>query len=145
MPTKIISPRISPAIEEWLTETFKTRTGGAEYTLEAFYTLYRRTLHTLRGRFEGGELKLMLDVFNGTALTAGIAGQQLWISCIDGMALDALDQKWHVDRPAFTMKLQELTLIESACLEIWANGFRYGGDPEKNLNIEKHIKPLLEA
>lgn len=140
---KVISPRIAPVVEDWLAENFRARTGGAEYILEAFYSLYRRTLHDLKGRFADAELKLMMDVFNGTALTAGIAGQQLLISCVDGMELDGLDSKWGVDRDSFTRKLQALTLMESACLEIWANGFWYGGSAEKDLDIERHISPLL--
>ena len=141
METKIISPRINPAIEKWLAETFRSKTGGAEYAIEAFHALYRRSLHALKGRFSSGELKLMIDVFNGSALTAGIAGQQCLISCIDGMALDALDEKWSVDRQAFTGKLQALTLIEATCLEIWANGFWYG-DAEKEKDIFIYIKGL---
>lgn len=141
---KIISPRIAPVVEDWLTENFKTRTGGAEYVLEAFYSLYRRTMHELKGRFADGELKLMLDVFNSTALTPGIAGQQLLISCVDGMELDNMDDKWDVDRASLTGKLQALSLFEAACLEIWANGFWYAEDTGNfDLDVEKYIKPVI--
>jgi hypothetical protein len=143
MQKRPVTPRISPQVGDWLEKTFSSRTSGAEYTLEAFYHLYRKTLAGVRGRFDQGELCLMLDVFNGTYLTPMIAGEHLLINAVDGMALDGLDEKWEVDRELFTGKLKSLTQIEAACLEIWATGFWRGGDTGKDLDIEKYIKWLL--
>ena len=141
---KKTTPRISTKTADFLTENFKTLNAGTEYTVEAFRVLCDRTLHGLRGKFTDGELKLIIDVFNSTALTADISGRHLTMQCMDGMELDGLDEKWAVDRQTFTCKLQTLTLFEAACLEIWANGFWYGGNINKDLDIEKHIETLTQ-
>lgn len=123
-----------------LVQQFRDPATGIEHVVRTISMLYKRSLADLKGKFEAGELSLMIDVFNGTALTAGIAGQHLLISCVDGMELDALDQKWDVNRTAFTRKLQALTLTESACLEIWANGFWYGIN--KGENVDQYVEGL---
>ncbi len=94
--------------------------------------------------FAGAELKLIVDVFNGTALTAGIAGQHLLLSCSDGIELNNLDAKWDVDRKAFLEKLQSLSVFQAACLEIWANGFWYNKNAANGeLDIDAHIGPMV--
>ena len=138
------APRIPGKSAEILAETFSSLNAGAEYVLSAWPSLYRNTLDKLRGQFSRGELMLMIDVFNSTALTAMAAGQQLDIQVDDGMRLDALDEKWGVDRNALNNKIADLTIFEAACLEIWANGFWYGGDPDKkDLDIEAHVVSML--
>jgi len=130
MKIKPVTPRVSPQALAWITDTFKNPTHGAGYCIEAFHVLYAHSMYDLKGQFGEGELSLMIDVFNGTMLTPGRAGQQLLVDCVDGMALNGLDEKWNVDRKAFTDKLKSLTLTESACIEIWANGYWYGGKSE---------------
>ena len=146
MPKKQLGPRIGPQTEKWLEETFSARHPGAEYVLEMMPALYSRTLADLKGRFAQGELSLMIDVFNGTMLTSHIAGQHLTINCVDGMELDKLDEKWEVEKEKFIEKLKELTIFEAACLEIWANGFWYGGwhsgGTYETGEFEKYIEKL---
>jgi len=143
---KPVTPRIPPQTVEWLGEVFKNPTKGSGYSIEAFRSLYVRALHDLRGRFDKGELSLMIDVFNGTMLTPQLAGQQLIIQCVDGMDLDGLDEKWNIDREAFTEKLNALTLTEATALEIWANGFWYGGPSEtagELPDFDEYVSTLL--
>ena len=141
---KSMSPRVSEKAHEFFTANFRTANSGAEYGLEAFATaLYPRIMHELKGRFNKNELFLILDVFNATALTAQIAGQHLIMNCVDGMELDGLDKKWHIDRDSFTNTLKNLSIMEKACLEIWAAGFWYCGDPDKELNIHLRVAPLV--
>ncbi len=122
-----IGPRIDEKTAEWLREKFKTLNAGSEYALGAFRALNERALCGLRGKFERGELYVIIAVFNTTVLMAGLAGQHLVTNCVDGMILDGLDKEWGVDKAAFLKKLKRLSLLEAAALEIWANGFWYGG------------------
>lgn len=126
MATKRTAPRIGEQAEKFYVGHFSSLNGGMEYIAGAIPQLYRLTMHNLRGRFTRGELMLMIDVFNATALTPMLAGQQLDIQVADGIALDELDKKWEIDGGALNNKIADLTIFEAACLEIWANGFWYG-------------------
>ena len=137
------APRISEKTAVFLPEHFRTLNQGLEYIIDSFMPLFQRTMHELRGKFTAGELKLMIDAFNSTMLTPGIAGQHLPLNCSDAMDLDGYDEKWKVDKKTFLDKLQSLTILQAACLEIWANGFWYGGPVEKDLNLNEHIKLLI--
>lgn len=140
---KNIAPRITPECRAYLTENFKNANSGAEYTLESANVLYRQTLIGLKGRFSADELKLMVGVMNATMLTPVIAGGQMPRNVANGMALDGLAEKWGVDADALNQKLKSCHIFETHCLEIWANGFWYGGDVSKQLDVEKYIKQLL--
>lgn len=122
--------------DDTLVQQFRDPATGVEHIVRTLSMIYKRTMADLKGKFTPAELSLMIDVFNSTALMPQIAGQHMLINCVDGMELDGLDNKWKVGREAFTAKLQALTLIEAACLEIWANGFWYGVGAEDHCNIE---------
>ena len=117
------APRIAERSAEFYRANFGNLNAGAEYTLDAFPGLYRRTMGSLRGRFTRGELSLILDISNGLSLTAGIAGQHLGLQVADGIALDALDTKWGVDAHTLLGKIAGLTVFEAACLEIWGRAY----------------------
>lgn len=134
------APRIGEASAKFYQGVFSSLNAGLEYTADAFPVLYRRTLHDLRGTFTRGELNLMSDIFNTTALTPQLAGQHLAATVADGIALDRQDAKWEIDGPALNAKIAALTIFQAACLEIWANGF---WDPEAPLDIETLAAPLL--
>lgn len=137
------APRIPENSAEILSATFASLNAGAEYVLSAWPALYRHTLDGLRGKLSRGELLLIVDVFNATALTPHIAGQQLDIQVADGINLDNLDAKWKIDGAALNAKIAALPIFAAACLEIWANGLWYGGDPDRELDIEAHVAGLL--
>lgn len=143
MSKKNIAPRITDDCRSYLTDNFRNANAGAEYTLESANVLYRQTLRGLKGRFSDGELKLMIDVMNATMLTPVIAGGQLQGNVIGGIALDGLAEKWEIDGEVMIKKLTGCHIFEQHCLEIWANGFWYGGDPDKKLDIEARVKMLL--
>jgi hypothetical protein len=112
--------------------------------LDSHRGLFQRTLQEIKGKFEKNELMLFIDVFNGTMLTPGIAGQHLNISAQDGMELDALDQKWKIDKEKFLYKIAGLTIYHRSVLEIWANGYWYGKRPrDKDRDYNKYIAALI--
>jgi hypothetical protein len=143
MTRKSTAPRIGDKSAEFYPGLFQSLNWGLEYTLDAFPALYRRTLHDLKGKFSRGELCLMIDVFNATALTPQLAGQQIGANVADGIELDHLDEKWEIDGDALNAKIDALTIFEASCLEIWANGFWYRSNPEEPLDIETWVKQLL--
>jgi len=121
--SKTVSPRIADSAAEFYPSIFRNLNAGVEHVLDSFPVLYRMTICSLRGRFSCGELSLMIDVFNGTALLPRLLGQHLGLQCADGIALDGLDEKWEIEKTPFLERIQALTLFESACLELWAVGF----------------------
>lgn len=141
------APRIGDKSAEFYTGHFPNLNAGMEYCGDAWPVLYRQTMHNLAGRFTRGELMLIVDVFNSTALTPGLAGQQLGIHVADGIAIDRLADKWEIEGSALNAKIAGLTICEAACLEIWANGFWYGKKQIDNDNqdIESWCKQLQEV
>jgi hypothetical protein len=138
-----MSPRLAPGVGEWYGEHFPNRNAGGEYVLAAWPPLYDRTLFELEGRFTRGELMLIVDVFNSTALTSAMAGQEIFLQVQDGIDLDKLDQKWEVDRKTILEKLLDLPIFSRAVLTLWANGYWYG-QPEKDLaNLEEYVKVMI--
>jgi hypothetical protein len=134
------APRISEKAGDFYPAHFSSRNGGLEYVLDAFPALYQRTIPQVLAKFKGQELMLIIDVFNATMLTAGIAGQHVGISVADGIDLDRLDEKWGIDRAEIMEKIEGLAAFEAACLEIWANGFWYAAvKPVDNIGIEEYI------
>ena len=139
-----VAPRIEDKVGEWIGTIFPSRNNGAEYVLEAFFELYRRTIFNLRGRFTGGELSLMIDAMRGNMLTPLLSGQHLAISCMDAMRLDGLDKKWNIDRDLLEGKMTQLTLFEAAVLEIWSKGFWESKFYDKQDGLEEWISQLAE-
>lgn len=138
-----MAPRLTPAAVDYYTSNFDSLNQGAEYVLHAFPVMARRALAGLKGRFSSGELSIMLDVMNGTALTAIVAGDTLTANVEDAIALDHLDEKWHVDKAEILKKMASLTPFETACLEIWARGFWAGDHYEGKGALEKYVGGML--
>jgi hypothetical protein len=115
---------------------------GKRCILEAFPVLFNQTVKSLQGVFTKAELFLMLDVMNGTMLTAGLAGQHLPANCIDGMNLNGFDEKWEVDKQGLIDKLKRLSLWETAIMEIWATGFWKSKSYEQSGSEEQWVKAL---
>jgi len=122
MPKKC-SPLISDQAIEFYSSQWYNLNAGVTYTLESYRDLYRRTLHEMRGKFEEGELMLMVDVCNGLMLTPQLAGQQIIANVADGCDLDGLDKKWKISKIELVEKLKSLPIFALACLEVWACGF----------------------
>lgn len=138
-----MSPRLAPGTEDWYLKHFPNRNAGGEYVLAAWPPLYDRTLWELKGRFTRGELMLIVDVFNSTALTPVLAGQELEIQVRDGIDLDGLDLKWEIEQVVLLQKLENLPIFSRAVLTLWANGYWYAR-PEKELtDLEEYVKTML--
>lgn len=141
---KATAPRISDQSAEFYPGVFRTLNAGLEYTIAAFPALYRRALAEIKGMFSRNELMLVIDVFNGTMLTAGMAGQHVVISVSDGTNLDHMDGKWSIEAQELICKLRGLTSFQAACLELWANGFWYAKNNQFNMpNIDDHVEMLI--
>ena len=138
---KQVSPKIDDQVHAWYVRLFDTPNQGVSYVLEAFPTLYARTLSELRGKFIQAELSLILDVLNGLLLTPQFAGQHLQGSVTDAIAIEGIDRKWGVTATTLLEKISRLTLTQVAVLEIWAKGF--WAQVDKKIAIEDWSRPLL--
>ncbi|MDD5088078.1 MAG: hypothetical protein PHI18_04705 [bacterium] len=119
--------RAAPGASQRLREVLPRRIPRG-YVVEAWPTLYRRTLAGLRGQFTAAELSAMLDVSNGTYLTAGLAGQHLPAEIAD---FPEAREKWGIDPAALASKIAVLTPFEICTLELWCQS--YWDDPERNV------------
>ena len=140
------APRINSQAAVFYPTVFKTLNSGLEFVLESYPTLYRRALSEAKNLFTDDELRLIVDVFNGTALTPGSSGLHLALSVEDSITLDGYDQKWNIDPININAKIAELSTFQTACLEVWANGFWYSkASQEKSLDIDAHIQLINPA
>lgn len=136
---KTLGPRVEEKNADWLNRTFGSTNAGAEYILAAIPALYARTTSDIKKRLSAEELYLIIDVHNGMMLIPGMAGQHIIPSCIDSMELDGTDDKWGVDRNTLSLHLHGLTILERACLEIWAAAFWEQHDQPEALSLETYV------
>jgi hypothetical protein len=136
-----VNPSISDMSADFYEEKFRSRNAGCEYFLDAIPSLYKHTMWSLKGRFDGDELKLIVDLFNSTQLSPSFAGQQMNGKINDGVKLDGMDKKYDVNGVRLMEKIDNLTLFERACLELWANGYWYANDELPDL--EGYINSLI--
>lgn len=137
-----VNPHISDQSAQFYTDNFRSRNAGTEYALDAFPPLYKRTMVHLEKHFNAGELMLIIDTFNATALTPALAGQHIEASVADAIELDGLDKKWDVDGRRLITKIADLTVFEAACIEIWANGYWYANTDADPAPLAEYIKPM---
>jgi hypothetical protein len=141
---KKITPRINEKSEEFFKTNFKSVNSGAEYLLESIPAVARIYAgYQLKGKFTADELKLIIDVMNGTMLTAQFAGQHLLPNVQDGIALDHLDEKWEIDADKLKEKIKSLSIPDIFFLEIWIQGF-WQQNTESGVELEKYIEELKE-
>ena len=135
-----ISPRVEENAHATLKEVFGTSNAGAEFVLNSWPALYKRTLHGLKGKFDREELMLLIDVMNGTILTPAIAGGHIGANTTDGIDLDGLDKKWDVGGAILKAKIEQLSAFERACLEWWIQTFWI---QEDHGNVEEYVATLI--
>lgn len=103
-----------------------------------FLSVITQAMDMARRKFTRGEQSMLIDIFNGTALTPGILGQHLIAQVEDSFAdiPGEYEQKWEVNRQEMVDKIVSLDPVSAAFLELWAVGFwaLQGGD----------VPPLLE-
>ena len=130
--------RITEQTETWYKASFKNLSNGVRYIVEAFPTLYKRSLREIEGQFTAEELCLIIDVFNASSLNPNLAGQQVIPRVDDGISLDGLDRKWEVDGGELIAKLRDLHYLQAMSLEIWAANFWYG----KEKDLSEYVNQL---
>jgi len=140
---KSVAPKILDAAAEFYPTVFPSLNAGCTFVLDAFPTMYRRTIRELKSHFTTKELSLMRDVSNGHMMTPSIAGVVLYQQCIDGIELDSLDDKWGIHPGNFLRSLNELTVHQSACLELWATGFWSQANNDDAVTMEKYVMQLV--
>lgn len=88
-------------------------------------TVITQAMDMARRKFSRGEQLMLIDIFNGTALTPGILGQHLIAQVEDSFALypGMYEEKWEVDQKQMLEKIVSLTPWETIFLELWAVGF----------------------
>ena len=133
------APRMSETAAAWYKATFENLNQGLEYMAESWPPLYKKVLKNSLGKFSANEKKLMLDVFNATWLTPGMAGLHLEFQVDDGCTIDGLDRKWDVDKNQLVNKIKAMTIIERAVVELWATAYWLAGHWEKK-SPEEYIQ-----
>lgn len=117
-----------------------------QFMLDVWKHAWRHSLVGIKGIFTAPELMLIIDIYNGTMLSAmHYNSNSLEVGISDSIALDGMDQKWKIDGPALVEKCRGLTPMQSLCLELWANGFWYGKEASANQDrdLKEYVKPLL--
>lgn len=145
---KKVAPALSDECAKFYESNFSNVNAGVTFVLESFPVLYQRAMFEIKARSEltRNELCLIIDAFNGLALTPGLAGQHITLEVSDGIDLEGLDKKWDVDKAAIMEKLSGLSIFLSACLEIWAKSFwsgkREGQEPYAKIDLEEYVRKL---
>ena len=140
---KNINARANERTEKYLTDNFRTKGAAAEYILAAWPAAARKFIGLdMKGKFTAGEIKLMIDVMNGTMLSPEMAGQHLPINVTDGIALDGLDEKWGVDAVQLNRALAGMSTPELMILEIWIKGF-WHAVKDHGQDMDEYIQPAL--
>jgi len=145
---KQVNPKIEKETYNFMSQTFKSSDAGLTHVIESFPFLYNKALSEIKGLFTRGELYLIIDVFTGLTLTPKNAGEHLLEECFKEIYIDKLDIKWRVDKDGLEQKIKALTSFQSACVEIWASVYWYGGgarsaNDKTDRDLENHIELLL--
>lgn len=99
--------------------------------------------------FTPGELKMFLDIYNGTHLNPVSiqhgAGLELSVSDSFDLYPGMYEAKWGTDKTAMLTKIRELTDWQAACLVIWACDFWQSGAYEQEDAINRYIQGKLSV
>lgn len=140
---KNLGPRANERTVEYLTNHFSRLNTGAEYILAAWPAAAKKFIGLdMKGKFTAGELRLTIDVMNGTLLSPEMAGQHLSLNVADGIALDGLDEKWEVDAETLNQKLATMSTPELMILEIWIHGF-WQAVTDHDQDLDEYIQVAL--
>ena len=93
-------------------------------------TVLSSAMDMARRNFTRGEQSMLIDIFNGMALTPGILGQHLTVQIEDSFYLypGQYEEKWGVNRLEMYDKIKALSALDAIFLELWAVGFWALGD-----------------
>ncbi len=136
-----LGPRADGKTKSLFVRLFGTANSGAEYVVQSWPGLYRRSLFDLLKELSVAERSAIIDSYNGTAITPWFAGIAVSQHVADSIELEGLAAKWEFDGPALVRKLDAMRPFDSACLEVWACGFwEQVGTPEE-VPLERYIDP----
>ena len=130
MSKKNITVRLSPAAEKAIFAE-KNKSAAISRAVECWATCERQAMLSLKGRFTSAELSAFIDVLNGTSIPASQANS-LRFEFEDACALDGLDQKWAIKKPATlaifdTLSPAEWIVLVDFCRDFWE-------DPKRKLS-----------
>lgn len=124
MTKKNITVRLSPAAEKAISAE-KNKSAAISKAIECWATCERQAMLSLKGRFASAELSAFIDLLNGTIIPASQAAS-LRFEFEDACALDGLDQKWSIKKPATlaifdTLSPAEWIVLVDFCRSFWDN------------------------
>lgn len=115
-------------------------------------TVITQAMDMARRKFTRGEQSMLIDIFNGTALTPGILGQHLIADVEDSFddMPGEYEEKWGVNRQEMVDKINALSPLDAIFLELWANSFWHLDKPEAlsgylagTLNLNTHMQGII--
>ena len=116
-PRQPISITIEPDVLAWVDERADNRSEQINGDLTRYYRLLAETRRTLRERFSGPEISLILDACNGWWILSPEDCRSIWHNVEDAIRLDRIDAKWEVGQPAdLVERLRQLSWLESIAL-----------------------------
>ncbi|MDI6872116.1 MAG: hypothetical protein QME79_12385 [Bacillota bacterium] len=124
-------------IEEALAARGGSRSEVVSRDLMRLYDLYRHELAEVN--LTASEAGLIVDVLNGTLITDAGQARLLWAEVEDGIKLDHLDEKWHVDGPALVEKLRGLRLSQALAIVDAAERFWAAVAAGKEPKVEDYL------
>lgn len=144
-----LGPRVREPVREFYASMFENQTTGAEFGLEAFRVLIRRSWAELTGKFSEQELCLIVDVANGLVLASEQFGKHILTDVADAMQFESLDERWAVDGKGLITKLEALSDLQLGALGIWAKAFwvkfakRDKSTGSKFMSLNQYVAPLV--
>jgi len=114
-------------------------------------TVITQACDMARRKFTRGEQSMLIDIFNGTALTPGIIGQHLTAQVEDSFRLypGTYEDKWGVTEKEMMEKINSLDPLNAIFMELWAIGFwavntSEAGQLEDYLSGELNLNSRIE-
>lgn len=102
--------RVNTISLESAASMYESKQQGVDRCLAGYLSLQIRTIYELKGIFEGSEIKLLADAFNGTLLSPDMMHKSILIAQIeDAEQYDNLGAKWEVNIPQLVDKAKTLT------------------------------------
>ena len=141
--------RLSPQVEQMLTEIYGKKTPGAERASECFPYIRRHTLFELKGYFTPEELKGMVDSYNGTLMdTQWMPIKDMVIGHLeDADKFEHISTKWGFNLDQLREKIKKLTsahvfFLQEEINRFWNYDNAYASDDNSGPDLEKFVNEL---
>jgi hypothetical protein len=144
MQKKRVAPYLSDNTIEFYRKIFGSASNGLTIVAGSWPDIYTQTLREIGGVFTVGEISMLIDIYNGHALSpAGLDSLHIQVQDSFDLYPGVYEDKWQAQREDMLRKVDALTIQQRACLEIWAVAFWHGDYEHKN-SIKNHCK-IMEA